>query len=108
LNEIPAIELTGDGGLRMTADDLYTWTQVIVNRELLSEESWNEILNGGKNGYGFGIEVVGKHWEHGGGTWGFLSSEYVNAEKNVVIITLSNKIDSRTGATMNRIIGYAL
>jgi len=106
--EMPCLKSAGDGGLRMTADDLYTWTQVIVNRELLSEESWNEILNGGKNGYGFGIVVVGNQWEHGGGTWGFMSLEHVSIEPDVVIIAMSNYSDSVTGVAMKRIMNNAL
>jgi CubicO group peptidase (beta-lactamase class C family) len=88
--EMPAHETTGDGGLRMTADDLYTWTQVIMNQELLSEESWNEILDGGEFGYGFGIVIEKGNWGHNGYTWGFSSSELVYTPSNVVIITLSN------------------
>jgi CubicO group peptidase (beta-lactamase class C family) len=90
LIEMPPVQVGGEGGLRMTADDLYTWTQVIMNQELLSEESWNEILDGGEFGYGFGIFIQQGKWGHGGGTWGFVSGEYVYTPSNVVIITLSN------------------
>ena len=103
LIEMPDIEATGEGGLRMTADDLYTWTQVIINQELLSEESWNEILNGGEYGYGFGIGIQQGNWGHDGSTFGFLSSEFVYAKSNVVIITLSNIKDAGSGATVSRI-----
>jgi len=89
LIEIPALEMTGEE-LRMTADDLYTWTQVIINQELLLEESWNEILNGGEDGYGFGLIIKQGKWGHTGETWGFSSAEVVFAKSNVVMITLSN------------------
>ena len=104
LIEMPDMEVGGEGGLRMTADDLYTWTQVIINQELLSEESWNEILNGGEYGYGFGIGIQQGNWGHDGSTFGFLSSEFVYAKSNVVIITLSNIKDAGSGATVTRII----
>jgi CubicO group peptidase (beta-lactamase class C family) len=90
LIEMPDVDVTGEGGLRMTADDLFAWTQVIINQELLSGESWNEILNGGEFGYGFGIQIQKDNWGHGGATWGFSSSEFVYTQSNVVIITLSN------------------
>jgi CubicO group peptidase (beta-lactamase class C family) len=90
LIEIPPVQAGGEGGLRMTADDLYTWTQVIINQELLSGESWNEILNGGEFGYGFGIQIQKDNWGHGGNTWGFVSSEFVYTQSNVVFISLSN------------------
>jgi len=106
--EMPDIEATGDGGLRMTADDLYTWTQVIANQELLSEESWNEILDGGKSGYGFGLEIAEDHWGHNGGTWGFASMEYVYKQPNVVIIAITNKKSESVLEAMNRFINYTL
>jgi CubicO group peptidase (beta-lactamase class C family) len=90
LFEVPAVQVQGEGGLRMTANDFYAWTQVIINRELLSEESWNEILNGGEFGYGFGLGIEKGLWGHNGGTWGFGSLETVIVEPNIVIITTSN------------------
>ena len=107
LIEMPDMEVAGEGGLRMTADDLYAWTQVIVNQELLSEESWNEILNGGKYGYGFGIQIDKANWEHKGSTWGFSSFEHVYAQPNVVIIALSNIKGLDSGETVARIINNA-
>ena len=104
LIEMPVEKAAGDGGLRMTAEDLYTWTQVIVNRELLSEESWNEIFHPEKQGYGFGIRIEDDSWGHGGATLGFVSLEYVSAEPDVVVIALSNIKDMVTQVTMDRVV----
>lgn len=102
--EMPDDDITGEGGLLMTAEDLYTWTQVIENKELLSEESWNEILDGGEHGYGFGIDIAEEHWGHTGSTHGFICMEYVYKQPNVVIIFITNSKSESGSEAIKRIL----
>ncbi len=107
LIEMPDADITGEGGLLMTAHDLYTWSQVIVNQELLSEESWNEIMEAEKSGHGFRIQAYYPMID-GGGTYGFSSMEHVCKQPNVVIIVLTNNSSQSNSMTMKRIINNAL
>jgi len=87
---IPPVDVAGEGGLRMTTADLYKWTQGFMSHEWLSKESWEEILDGGEYGYGFGIFVTADTYWHDGTTSGFISSEIMYPSIDLVIIALSN------------------
>lgn len=102
-------KIDGDGGLRMCANDLYLWTQIIMSQRLISPENWEIVLDGGEFDYGFGFDLSSeKGIECVGKTAGFSCSEMIYQEDNLVIIILANR---RTNADfgnelVQRIDGY--
>ena len=78
------------GVMTGTAEGLYNWEKCVMDRALLSEESWNKVMDGGAFGYGYGWNIYNGYIEHSGMTLGYNTSVRVSSENRRVIIVLSN------------------
>ncbi len=52
---------TGAGGLYSTAPDLARWGRAVLDRQWLSEESWNAMLRDHGDGRGYGVGLYTRH-----------------------------------------------
>ena len=78
------------GVMTGTAEGLFHWEECVMDRALLSEESWAKILDGGQFGYGYGWYIYSDSIEHSGMTLGYNTSVRVDSEHRRVVIVLSN------------------
>jgi CubicO group peptidase (beta-lactamase class C family) len=90
------------GGLYSTVEDLYRWDQALYQGEVVSQESWDAMLEaavpipddpaGFSYGYGLAIGTAADHPSigHGGGIEGFVTDTLHLTEENATIIVLSN------------------
>ncbi len=78
------------GVMTGTAEGLFHWEECVMNRALLSEESWAKILDGGQFGYGYGWYINSDSIEHSGMTLGYNTSVRVDSDHRRVVIVLSN------------------
>ena len=79
------------GVMTGTAEGLLEWEKCVLDRKLLSSESWDKIFDGGQFGYGYGWTIVGDGVvEHSGMTLGYNTNVRINLKDRKVIIVLSN------------------
>jgi D-alanyl-D-alanine carboxypeptidase len=96
------------GELAMPAHDLALWDISIINRTLLSPESYHQMLtpvrlsNGDSTGYGLGValkEKDGRHViEHSGEVSGFVSDNVVYPFDRVAIVVLTNEMATQAAS----------
>lgn len=78
------------GVMTGTTRGLMEWEFCVLDRKLLTEESWNKILDGGKFGYGYGWYINDNIISHSGMTLGYNAEVMVNLENEDIVIALSN------------------
>lgn len=82
------------GSIYSTSADLLKWTQAIIDKKVLSQNSWNEALTAQNNGYGYGFRMgdfEGKAYIHlAGGYPGFVSDIILFPKERVATILLKN------------------
>lgn len=78
------------GSICSNVDDMLMWENAVIAGELLTEKSWSEIFDGGKYGYGWGIQ--GMIYSHSGQTFGFNSYVNICPKYDFVIIVLANTL----------------
>ena len=85
---------TGAGGLYSTAGDLVKWGRAILDRELLSEESWHAMLADHGNGRGYGVGLYTRHGHeaigHDGVINGYTAFVEVYPDKQTVVAYAGN------------------
>lgn len=94
----------GDGELAMPAATLLKWDLSIINRALLSSQSYDEmetpfrLKDGRYTTYGLGVHVsaVDGHFmiEHGGEVGGYVSENAVFPNERAAIVVLTNEVAS--------------
>jgi D-alanyl-D-alanine carboxypeptidase len=95
----------GSGGLAMTPHDLALWDISVMNRSLLSKDSYDALettikLKDGKDtGYALGVEVGTRNGhkmiEHSGEETGFVAENMVFPDDHAAVIVLTNQDASR-------------
>ncbi|MEH7225299.1 serine hydrolase domain-containing protein [Bacillus sp. JJ1566] len=83
----------GAYGLYSTVEDLFKWGQAIRNGNILSKEFVDQMFTPNLDGYGYGwflLDEPEKIACHSGDINGFVSDFYLNLEKDVTVIVLSN------------------
>jgi CubicO group peptidase (beta-lactamase class C family) len=98
----------GDGDLAMPASTLLTWDLGIINKSLLSEESYKEfetsyVLKSGRDShYGLGIFIGNKNgrrqFEHSGEVGGYVSENVVFPDDKAAIVVLTNEVASEAAS----------
>jgi D-alanyl-D-alanine carboxypeptidase len=96
------------GELAMPAHDLALWDISMINRSLLTPESYHQMLtpirlsNGDSTGYGLGValkEKDGRHViEHSGEVSGFVSENVVYPIDRVAIVVLTNEMATQAAS----------
>ncbi len=92
------------GGLYSTVEDLNVWTHALHNGEVVSQESWDAMLEAavpieGEERYGYGL-WIGRFPKdrlsigHGGGLPGFTSMMHHWPDDDVTIVIMSNLEDT--------------
>lgn len=79
----------GAYGMYSTTQDLYKWSQALIECKLISKSLQAEMFSAHKGGYGFGwfIEDVARHL---GDINGFVNYFYLDIVNEIVVIALSN------------------
>lgn len=89
---VPDTKLQAEAGLRMSADDLFNWSMIVLGRDFLTHESWNLILGIGQDTYGFGIESdLDGNLKIDSAVGGFRCIQIMIPSSDLVIIILSNR-----------------
>jgi len=91
-----------DGGIISTADDMLLFAQALINGDLISEDSMQEMMTTtpeSDDEYGLGLDVIegpdgGQIIGHSGSTGGFQSIMYSDLEYGVTVIGLTNNFDA--------------
>jgi len=91
-------DTSGDGCIVSTVQDLSLWLNAVLNKQLLSQDSWNQILtmvpNSDKNywleNYGFGWDKTGIWYQHSGGDMGYISFVFLSFEKQITVAICEN------------------
>ncbi|MBP5416099.1 MAG: beta-lactamase family protein [Clostridiales bacterium] len=78
------------GVMTGTAEGLLEWEKKVMERPLLTEESWNKIFDRGEFGYGYGWYIWDGYIEHSGMTLGYNTTVRVDPDSGKVIIVLCN------------------
>ena len=78
------------GVMTGTAEGLLEWEKKVMDKALLSSQSWDKILDGGAFGYGYGWYIENGYIEHSGMTLGYNTNVRVASDSGRVIIVLSN------------------
>lgn len=91
---LPLTPPAGDGGLYMTLDDLYKWSQVMDGGSIVSAAQIAEVFRPGKGDYGFGW-FIGKafnrtRYRHNGALPGYISDFIKFPDDKVTIIIFAN------------------
>ena len=114
----PTTNTTADGSMLMNLHDMIAWNDVVANRRILSEQSWNLILspmklNSGRTyPYGFGwflAEVGGQTVQQHGGNWQGFSTQFNRfTGDELAVVVLANArsfsvigLPNRIGALLN-------
>jgi CubicO group peptidase (beta-lactamase class C family) len=102
----------GAFGLAMTPHDLALWDISLINRSVLSPQSYDALetsgktANGVKTGYGLGIAVgsIGGHryLKHSGEATGFVAENDVYPDDHAAITVLTNQDAARAAAVIAR------
>lgn len=109
----PLNGIVGSGGQYSTLKDFYHWNQVIENEELVSPETWKEILtrarlnSGEAIDYGFGWRLDSyrgyDRMAHGGSWVGFRTAITRYSTAGLTIIILSNRAEYDPVAASDRV-----
>ncbi|MFD1141564.1 serine hydrolase [Larkinella insperata] len=97
------------GGLYSSVGDLYRWSRVVQNRQLLKPETWEAALtppNQGHWGYGWGISYFAEGKKliyQNGNIYGFATFYVQVPEDDVVVILLCNVDDASDLTTLDPI-----
>ena len=91
-------DTSGDGCIVSTVQDLSLWLNAVLNKQLLSLSSWEQILtmipNSDKNywleNYGFGWDKTGIWYQHSGGDMGYISFVFLCFEKQITVAICEN------------------
>lgn len=78
------------GVMTGTVEGLLKWEYCVMDRALLTEESWNKIFDGGEFGYGYGWYITDDYVYHTGMTLGYNAAVVIDRENENVVIALSN------------------
>jgi CubicO group peptidase (beta-lactamase class C family) len=89
------------GGLYSTVEDLYRWEQALFSGDVVSQETWDAMLDVAvpiagnaefRYGYGLFIDTTGEHTTigHSGNINGFVSAMTHLPDEDMTIIILSN------------------
>lgn len=85
----------GDGGIYSSVMDLYKWDQALYTEKLVKDVTFQQIINPGLKGYGFGwrIDDLEGHYRmsHTGSTCGFRNVLQRYPEDHLTIIILTNR-----------------
>jgi len=94
---IDAVEMSiphAAGAITSTALDMHKWQNAVLQKQLLSESSWQEIFKDYGHAYGLGwdVSLLGgeKILKHGGALPGFRSYIWLRPENGMSFIILSN------------------
>ena len=87
------------GVMTGTAEGLLEWERCVMDRALLSKESWDKIFEKGDFEYGYGWYLEDGYIEHSGMTLGYNANVRVDPDSGKVIIVLCN-IQSLTTTPM--------
>lgn len=105
----------GDGDLAMPASTLAAWDIVIMNRSLLTAESYRQfetamqLKDGTDTGYGLGIDVHERtfpdgsrhlEFEHGGEVGGFVAENILYPEDKIAVVVLTNEVASGAASSI--------
>lgn len=86
---------TGHASIYSTVQDMLKFADAVLNKELLSQESWNAILtnHGDNSGYGWYLNQKNNHktYQMNGRSPGFSSYFGIYPEDNLIVIMLSNR-----------------
>lgn len=97
------------GALYSTVDDLFKWTAIYSDSDLLSEKSKTDMQTPFQKNYGLGLMIQpfrnDLNINHGGRTPGFVSSVSYLKKSHLSIITLDN-IDGQVKGTTNLLMNY--
>jgi CubicO group peptidase (beta-lactamase class C family) len=98
----------GDGDLAMPASGLLTWDLGIINRSLLTPESYKEFetsytLKSGRDAhYGLGIFITYKNgrliFEHSGEVGGYVAENVVYPDEHAAVVVLTNEVASEAAS----------
>jgi CubicO group peptidase (beta-lactamase class C family) len=96
----PMTNTTADGSMLLNLHDMIAWNDVVANRRILSEPSWDLILNpmtlnsGRSYPYGFGWfleEAGGQTVQQHGGNWQGFSTQFTRfIGDDLAVIVLAN------------------
>ncbi len=96
----PMTNTTADGSMLLNLHDMIAWNDVVANRRVLSEESWDLILNpmtlnsGRSYPYGYGWflgEAGGQTVRQHGGNWQGFSTQFTRfTGDDLAVIVLAN------------------
>lgn len=78
------------GVMTGTAEGLFNWEKCVMDKALLTKESWDKVLDGGSFGYGYGWYIGNGYIEHSGMTLGYNTNVRVDSDSRRVIVVLSN------------------
>ena len=102
----------------MTAEDLARWDISLINRSLLTAESYDEMFrevtlkDGKPTGYGLGVSVAvkdgHKRIEHSGEVSGFVSENIVLPDTRTAIVVLTNQDANPAAGTIGNDIAEAI
>ena len=99
------------GSLYSTVRDLYKWHQAVSAGKLLSKQSLEKMFAPGRNNYAYGWAVektpTGTWIGHGGGIFGFSTVIFRSADRDAVVIVLSN-LENGDAAGLGRQLREAL
>lgn len=86
--------ITGEGSICANARELCIWLNAVLDKKLISPESWAECFRP-VNGYGFGWHVMDGWYAHGGGDLGYSSMVWINPANRVAIAGAMNMAGGR-------------
>lgn len=105
--------LSGAASLAMSPSDLALWDISLIDRSLLTADSYKEefdrvaLLNGTQQDYGLGLDIEQKHGRlrigHSGGGSGFLADHRVWPTQRTAIIVLTNNDWASPSELLDRI-----
>ncbi len=78
--------------------DLSLWLNAVLKKQLLSQESWEQILTMVPNpdkgywleNYGFGWDKTGIWYQHNGGDMGYICFVFLSFEKQITVAVCEN------------------
>lgn len=91
-------DTSGDGCIVSTVQDLSLWLNAVLQKQLLSKNSWEQIFtmvpNADKNywleNYGFGWDKTGVWYQHNGGDMGYVTFVFLCFERGITVAICEN------------------
>lgn len=91
-------DTSGDGCIVSTVKDMSLWLNAVLKKQLLSHDSWEQILNMVPNpdknywleNYGFGWDKTGMWYQHSGGDMGYISFVFLCFERGITVAICEN------------------